>query len=486
VAPGDEQRVLAVEADAAPRRRLAVDVLVRIDEHAVRAADPLTELVELAAQFRVCVVPRVARQATVTVGPVGLVRVVAERRRDDGARPLEQRLRMARALGLRHRELHVGEEAARAALADVPLGLLVRDRGSRADSVKPDRLGELHQFGRRHADSVTLVQAVRIHEDGGPDVLVLEEVPDPVAAPGEVLIRLRASALNHLDVWIRKGLPSVPKPRILGADGAGVVEALGEGVDRFEPGDAVVINPGVEAPDGAIHVIGEHGDGTNAQLIAVPATNVYPIPGDLTFEEAAAFPLVFETAYRMLVTRARLEAGEWVLLWGIGSGVSTAGLAIAKALGARTIVTSSSDAKLVRALELGADATVNHATSDVKAAVKEATAGHGADVVVDHVGEATWRTSLDVAAREGRIAVCGATSGPNPPAALHRVWWKQLTILGSTMGTKADFEGAYALIASGNARPVVDEVVPLAEIQAAHARLEAGEQLGKIVLQIPA
>ena len=252
----------------------------------------------------------------------------------------------------------------------------------------------------------------------------------------------------------------------------------------FEPGQRVVINPGVEAPDGAIHVIGEHGDGTNAELIAVPATNVYPIPGDLSFEEAAAFPLVFETAYRMLVTRAHLREGEWVLLWGIGSGVSTAGLAIAKALGARTIVTSSSDAKLARARELGADATVNHADGDVKAAVREATDGHGADIVVEHVGEATWRTSLDVAAREGRITVCGATSGPNPPAALHRVWWKQLTILGSTMGTKADFEGAYELVASGRARPVVDEVVPLAEIRAAHARLEAGEQLGKIVLAI--
>jgi NADPH:quinone reductase-like Zn-dependent oxidoreductase len=334
-------------------------------------------------------------------------------------------------------------------------------------------------------DSVPPVQAVRIHEDGGPEVLVLEEVPDPRAGPGEVLIRLRASALNHLDVWIRKGLPSVPKPRILGADGAGVVEALGDGVSGFEIGERVVINPGVEAAGGAIHVIGEHGDGTNAELIAVPATNVYPIPGDLSFEEAAAFPLVFETAYRMLVTRARLQPEEWVLLWGIGSGVSTAGLAIAKALGARTIVTSSSDEKLARARELGADVTVNHADGDVKAAVKEGTGGHGADVVVDHVGEATWRTSLDVAAREGRIAVCGATSGPNPPAALHRVWWKQLTILGSTMGTKTDFEGAYALIADGRARPVVDEVVPLAEIRAAHARLEAGEQLGKIVLTIP-
>jgi zinc-binding alcohol dehydrogenase/oxidoreductase len=326
------------------------------------------------------------------------------------------------------------------------------------------------------------VRAVRIHEDGGPEVLVLEEAPDPSPGPGEVLVRLRASALNHLDVWIRKGMPSVPKPRILGADGAGVVEAAGNG---FEPGQRVVINPGVEAGDGSIHVIGEHGDGTNAELIAVPATNVYPIPDGLSFEEAAAFPLVFETAYRMLVTRAHLREGEWVLLWGIGSGVSTAGLAIARALGARTIVTSSSDDKPARAAELGADATVNHATGDVKAAVREATGGRGADVVVEHVGEATWRTSLDVAAREGRIAVCGATTGPNPPAALHRIWWKQLTILGSTMGTKADFEGAYELVASGRARPVVDEVVPLAEIRAAHARLEAGEQLGKIVLSIP-
>jgi len=313
---------------------------------------------------------------------------------------------------------------------------------------------------------------------------VLEEVPDPVAGPDEVLVRLRASALNHLDVWVRKGLPSVPKPRILGADGAGVVEALGEHVDGFALGDPVVINPGVESDDGTIHVIGEHGDGTNAELIAVPATNVHPIPTGLSFEEAAAFPLVFETAYRMLVTRAHLEPGEWVLLWGIGGGVSTAGLAIAKALGARTIVTSSSDEKLARARDLGADATVNHRDGDVKAAVREATGGRGADVVVEHVGEATWRTSLDVAAREARIAVCGATSGPNPPAALHRVWWKQLTILGSTMGTRADFAGAYALVADGRASPVVDEVLPLEEIRSAHARLEAGEQLGKIVLSI--
>ena len=328
------------------------------------------------------------------------------------------------------------------------------------------------------------MRAVRIHEDGGPEVLVLEEVPDPVPGPGEVLVRLRASALNHLDIWIRKGLPSVPKPRILGADGSGVVEALGEGVSGFEPGERVVLNPGIEVGGGRIHVIGEHGDGTNAELIAVPATNVHPIPDGLSFEEAAAFPLVFETAYRMLVTRAGLREGEWVLAWGIGGGVSTAALAIAKALGAQVLVTSSSDAKLERARELGADATVNHATGDVKTAVQEATGGEGIDVVVEHVGEATWATSLQVAAPGGRIAVCGATTGPNPPAALHRIWWKQLSILGSTMGTGEDFAGAYELVANGQARPVVDTVLPLEEIRAAHERLEAGEQLGKIVVII--
>jgi zinc-binding alcohol dehydrogenase/oxidoreductase len=328
------------------------------------------------------------------------------------------------------------------------------------------------------------VRAVRIHEDGGPEVLVLEKAPDPVAGPGEVLVRLRASALNHLDIWIRKGLPSVPKPRILGADGAGVVEALGEGVSGFEPGQRVVLNPGIEAGGGRIQVIGEHGDGTNAELIAVPATNVHPIPDGLSFEEAAAFPLVFETAYRMLVTRAGLREGEWVLAWGIGGGVSTATLAIGKALGAKVMVTSSSEAKLQRARELGADATVNHATGDVKEAVKEATGGKGANIVVETVGDATWATSLQVAAPGGRITVCGATSGPNPPAALHRIWWKQLSILGSTMGTGEDFAGAFELVTSGRARPVVDTVLPLEEIRAAHERLEAGEQLGKIVLTI--
>ena len=315
------------------------------------------------------------------------------------------------------------------------------------------------------------MKAIRIHEDGGPEVLRYEDAPDPEPAPGEVLVELRAASLNHLDLWIRKGLPSVPKPRILGADGAGLVD-----------GNRVVINPGIE--HGAkITVVGEHMDGTHAELIAVPEGNVYPIPDEMSFEEAAAFPLVFETAYRMLVTRAGLRDGEWVLVWGVGGGLASAANLIARALGARTIVTSSSDDKLAR---VEADAKVNHASADVVEAVKEATEGHGADVVVESVGDATWQRSLQAACQGGRITVCGATSGPNPPAALHRIWWKQLSVLGSTMGTKDDFEGVYELVKSGRVKPIVDEVFGLSEARAAHERMEAGDQLGKIVLTIPA
>jgi NADPH:quinone reductase-like Zn-dependent oxidoreductase len=324
------------------------------------------------------------------------------------------------------------------------------------------------------------VKAIRIHEDGGPDVLRYEDAPEPVPGTGQVLIDLRAASLNHLDVWIRKGLPSVAKPRILGADGAGVVVSG----DGFAPGDRVVINPGIDHGDGTITVVGEHTDGTHAERIAVPAEQVYALPDELDFETAAAFPLVFETAYRMLATKASLREGEWVLVWGIGGGVSTACLAIAKAFGAHVIVTSGSADKLDRARELGADAALNHDTDDVPAAVKELTAG-GAHVVVDHVGEATWQRSLAAARTDGRICVCGATSGPNPPAQLHRLWWKQLTVYGSTMGTRGDFEAVYELVTSGRAVPVVDHVFPLAEAAAAHERLEAGEQLGKIVLRIP-
>lgn len=314
------------------------------------------------------------------------------------------------------------------------------------------------------------MKAIRIHEDGGPEVLRYEDAPDPVAGPGDVLVALRAASLNHLDLWVRKGLPSVPKPRILGADGAGV---------RVDTGERVVINPGLEH-GATISVVGEHTDGTHAELIAVPEENVFPLDDALDFETAAAFPLVYETAYRMLVTRAGVREGETVLIWGIGGGVATAAFELSQALGARTIVTSGSEEKLARARGWGADVAVPHA--DAAAAAKEL---GGVDVVVETVGEATWKDSLAAAKPGGRIVVCGATTGPNPPAQLHRFWWKQLTLYGSTMGTREDFLGAYELVRTGRARVHVDSVFPLADARAAHERLEAGEQLGKIVLSIP-
>jgi NADPH:quinone reductase-like Zn-dependent oxidoreductase len=328
-----------------------------------------------------------------------------------------------------------------------------------------------------------LVKAVRIHDEDGPEVLRYEDVPDPEPGPGEVLVELRASGLNHLDVWIRKGMPSVPKPRILGADGAGVVAALGEGVGGHAIGDLVVVNPGIPH-DGRITVIGEHTDGTYCELKAIPAGQLYPLDESLSFEEGAAFPLVFETAYRMLVTKAALREGEWVLIWGIGGGVALAAFEICRALGARTIVTSSSREKLERARSLGADVAVSHSEDDVVEAVREATGG-GADVVIETVGEATWERSLAAAAHEGRIVVCGATSGHSPPARLYRLWWKQLVVYGSTMGTPSDFEGAYELIRQGRARVHVDSVFPLADAAKAHEHLESGRQFGKVVLRIP-
>ncbi len=378
---------------------------------------------------------------------------------------------MARHLRLRHREAHVGEEAPRAPIPDVALGPRVRLRAGRSDRVQAELGGLAGELSHFH-DEILPVKAIRIHEDGGPEVLRYEEVPDPTPGSGEVLVSLRAASLNHLDLWVRKGLPSVPKPRIMGADGAGI---------RVDTGERVVINPGLEHGS-TITVIGEHTDGTHAELIAVPETNVFPLDDGLDFETAAAFPLVYETAYRMLVTRAGLAEGESVLIWGIGGGVATAAFEIARALGARTIVTSGSDEKLERAREWGADVTVNHRTADVAAAVKEI---GGADLVVETVGEATWKTSLAAVKQGGRVVVCGATTGPNPPAQLHRFWWKQLTIYGSTMGTREDFLGAYELVRSGRARVHVDSVFPLSETRAAHERLEAGEQLGKIVLSIP-
>jgi NADPH:quinone reductase-like Zn-dependent oxidoreductase len=255
-------------------------------------------------------------------------------------------------------------------------------------------------------------------------------------------------------------------------------------VDGLEVGQRVVVNPGIPH-DGRITVIGEHTDGTHCELKALPTGQLYFLDDSLSFEQGAAFPLVFETAYRMLVTKASVREGEWALIWGIGGGVALAAFEICRALGVRTIVTSSSVVKLGHARALGADVAVSHSDEDVVAAVKEATGGRGADVVVETVGEATWERSLAAAATEGRIVVCGATSGHSPPARLYRLWWKQLVVYGSTMGMPADFEAAYELVRSGRARVHVDSTFPLAEAAKAHERLESGAQFGKVVLRIP-
>jgi NADPH:quinone reductase-like Zn-dependent oxidoreductase len=327
------------------------------------------------------------------------------------------------------------------------------------------------------------MKAIRIHEDGGPEVLRYEDVPDPEPAAGEVLVELRAASVNHLDIWVRMGLPSVPKPRILGADGAGVVAGLGDGVNGFAEGDRVVINPGIE--HGArITVIGEHTDGTHCERIAVPAENVFPLDDSLSFEEAAAFPLVFLTAWRMLVTRARVRLGEDVLVWAAGSGVGMAAIQIAKLHGARVIATAGSDDKLQKARGLGADEVINHHGEDVVARVKALTGKRGVDVVIEHVGEATWERSILALAPGGRLVTCGATTGPNGKTELRYVFSKQLSLMGSYMGSKAELLLAAPHFFARRLRPVVHEVLPLAEARRAHEAMEASKHFGKLVLQV--
>ncbi len=341
------------------------------------------------------------------------------------------------------------------------------------------------------------MKAVRIHEFGGIEKVAIEDVPRPEPKEGEALIEVRAASLNHLDIWVRTGQPAPPLPHTLGSDAAGVVVALGPGARGVEVGDEVVIDPGIScgrcemclagehSQCFAFHLVGEPAPGTLAEYVVVPARNCYPKPRAFTWEEAGAFGLVHVTAYRMLQTRARLRAGETVLIVGIGGGVSTAALSIALAMGARAIVTSSSDEKIARARELGAFAGVNYRTEkDVARAAIEANGGRGVDVVVDSVGKASWRSSLRALRKGGRLVTCGATTGGDPPAEIHCIFWNQLSILGSTMGSPSDFRGALRLAEQGQVRPVIDSTFPLARARDALARLEEGKQFGKIVVRV--
>jgi NADPH:quinone reductase-like Zn-dependent oxidoreductase len=325
------------------------------------------------------------------------------------------------------------------------------------------------------------------------------DLPVPVLTTAtDVRVRIQAAALNHLDLFVVSGLPGVTitPSWILGADGAGVIDAIGADVHGVSVGDFVLINPGVsdrtceycrrgeQSLCVRFQLLGEHRPGTFADYVVVPAANVrtVPAPGRGDLAAAAAFTLVTLTAWRMVVTRAKVMPGETVLIWGIGGGVAEAALQIAKSRGARVCVTSGSDEKLNRAAELGADEMLNHRTTDVARAIREQTGKRGADVVVDCVGRATWAQSLGALGRAGRLVTCGATTGPLVETDLRRMFWNQWTLLGSTMGNDAEFDAVAAEFRAGRLRTPVDRVYPLADGRAALERLASGDHFGKIVL----
>ena len=335
------------------------------------------------------------------------------------------------------------------------------------------------------------MQAIVLRELGEASNLRLEEVPDPQPARNEVVVRLKAAALNHRDVWIRRGLyAGIHLPIILGSDGAGEVFATGERVDPGLKGRAVVILPSLNwgtderAPGPDFKILGLPDNGTYAQFVKVPASNVFPKPEPLSFEEAAAVPLASLTAYRALVTRAHVQAGETVLITGIGGGVSGFALQIAKMLEARVLVTSGSEAKLARAREMGADGGANYHSQDWGKEIVALANGQGPDVVIDSVGGKTFEKAFEIVRSGGRIVTYGATTGPANHVEIRRIFWKQLDILGSTMGNAKEFEAVFELYRRGGLRPIVDQVLPLSAAAIAHRRMEAAEQFGKIVLKI--
>lgn len=325
---------------------------------------------------------------------------------------------------------------------------------------------------------------------GDADALVLQEVENPKPGAGEAIVRVRAAALNHRDVFIRQGLyPGVKLPVILGSDGAGVVAEVGEGVDANWVGQAVVIDPCFDwgdnprAQSNKFHILGLPDDGTYAEFVKVPAENLAPKPGHLSFEEAAALPLAGLTAYRAVVTRAQVAAGEKVLVTGIGGGVSSFALQIALAAGAEVYVTSGSDEKIERAKALGAAGGANYREGDWGKAIVAMTGG-GPDVVIDSVGGETFARAIEILKIGGRLATYGATTGAVNKFEVRRIFWKQLTVLGSTMGLRSEFAEMLKLYESRELRPVVDKVFGLGEAAEAHRRMEQGGQFGKIVLKV--
>ncbi|MGH7847692.1 MAG: zinc-binding dehydrogenase [Candidatus Binatia bacterium] len=342
------------------------------------------------------------------------------------------------------------------------------------------------------------MKAVRIHEFGAAEQLRYEEVEQPrLTSPQEVIVRLKNAALNHIDLWNRRGLTGmdVKLPHILGADGAGIVAEVGAEVSNIRVGDEVCLYPATgcgvcefcltdrDFMCVRLRVLGERLEGTYAEYVKIPSKNCFPKPAGLSFEETAAFPLVFLTAWRMLVTNAELKPGEHVLVLGIGGGLATAALQIAKHLGAHVIVTSGSDQKLELAKSWGADHGINHTKSDFTQQARALTQKRGVDVVVDTVAGENWNKSLAALAKGGRLVTCGATAGGSPATDVRRVFWNHLKIFGSTLGSRQDFHQVLTFMDTAQVRPIIDQVLSLKDAMAGHRRLEERKQFGKIVLQ---
>jgi NADPH:quinone reductase-like Zn-dependent oxidoreductase len=343
------------------------------------------------------------------------------------------------------------------------------------------------------------MKAIVMRDHGDPSVLQYTDVPEPAVGHNEVLVRVKACALNHLDLWVRRGMPGVefPLPHIPGSDVAGEIAKVGEGVTTVFVGQKVVLFPGVTCGKCTACLSGRDNlckeftnlgymvDGGCAEFVKCPEVNCLPYPEGLDWVHAAAIPLVFVTAWHMLVTRAQLQPGEEVLVLGAGSGVGSAAIQIAKFLGARVITTAGSEEKLAKGKEVGADEVINHKTMSIGKEVRRLTGGRGVDVVFEHVGVATWADSVKSMARGGRLVTCGATTGYDAKLDLRFLFTRQLSILGSYMGTKEELRTALKLVEQGRLKPVIDKVWPLRDCAAAHAYLEAGNQFGKVVLTVP-
>ncbi|MCC7430022.1 zinc-binding dehydrogenase [bacterium] len=340
------------------------------------------------------------------------------------------------------------------------------------------------------------MKAIRIHKHGGTEVLSVDEIPLPNVEDDKILVKIKATSLNHLDLWVRKGMPGLPItfPRILGCDGSGTVEKVGKLVTGFSEGERVLLQPGISCGFcsfclcGEDHycknykISGEHCDGFNAEFVNVPPQNLVKIPASMTFEEAAAIPLVFQTSYEMLVRKAKIKAGETVLVLGAGSGIGSSAIQIAKVFGAKVITTVGSESKFGFAKKLGADFVVNHSENFVKS-VREITKKQGVDVVVEHVGEATWNQSLQCLKNFGRLVTCGATTGFDVKIDLRFLFIKNYRLFGSTMGSKGDFHKIIKFFESGELKAVIHKILPFTEVKAAHEMLENRENLGKVVLK---